>query len=197
VAVVLTVTAPGPAALAELWARLGGHHAHVDIVGDDISIHVDLTPPQPEPDQADDHDGHTVDVGEVEVSEPAAEVVAIDRKARQQHPTGTTLAAQILDLFHSEPATEFTPSDVLDHLDATYGGISGTIATLVRNGKIQRVGRGQYKGQSLPVTKKELEMYTNPEPWSTVDALMFWAIIAMIIGLILYIRAVLLRRGQR
>lgn len=165
-AVVLTVTAPGPAALAELWARLGGHHAHVDIVGDDISIHVDLTPPDPDPEMDDDAvvgsfgdalvdalldvllDGHTVDVGEVEVSEPAAEVVAIDRKARAEHPTGTTLAAQILDLFHSEPATEFTPSDVLDHLDATgatYGGISGTIATLVRNGKIQRVGRGKYK----------------------------------------------------
>lgn len=184
-AIVLTVVAAGPAALAELWARLGGHHAHVDIVGDDISIHVDLTPPDPDPELDDDaygeltpeqeaqveevlshpiypegpwedaeeapepdHDGHTVDVGEVEVSEPAAEVVAIDRKARQQHPTGTTLAAQILDLFHSEPATEFTPSDVLDHLDATgatYGGISGTIATLVRNGKIQRVGRGKYK----------------------------------------------------
>ena len=169
-AVVLTGTAPGPAALAELWARLGGHHAHVDIVGDDISIHVDLTPPQPEPvedpvvgsfddeladlgheeleDQADDHDGHTVDVGAAEVSQPAAAAVAIDRTARPPHPTGTTLAAQILDLFHSEPATEFTPSDVLDHLDATgatYGGISGTIATLVRNGKIQRVGFRQYK----------------------------------------------------
>lgn len=168
-AVVLTVTAPGPAALAELWARLGGHHAHVDIVGDDISIHVDLTPPQPEPvedpvvgsfddeladlgheeleDQADEPEDQVDDIAEQE-PEPAAEVVAIDRKARQQHPTGTTLAAQILDLFNSEPATEFTPSDVLDHLyatGATYGGISGTIATLVRNGKIQRVGRGKYK----------------------------------------------------
>lgn len=163
-AVVLTVVADGPAALAELWGHLGGSKAEVDIVGDDISIHVDLTPPEPEPvedpvvgsfgDALVDAlldvllDGHTVDVGEVEVSEPAAEVVAIDRKARAEHPTGTTLAAQILDLFHSEPATEFTPSDVLDHLDATgatYGGISGTIATLVRNGKIQRVGRGKYK----------------------------------------------------
>ena len=165
-AVVLTVVADGPAALAELWGHLGGSKAEVDIVGDDISIHVDLTPPDPDPELDDDAvvgsfgdalvdalldvllDGHTVDVGEVEVSEPAAEVVAIDRKARAEHPTGTTLAAQILDLFHSEPATEFTPSDVLDHLDATgatYGGISGTIATLVRNGKIQRVGRGKYK----------------------------------------------------
>jgi hypothetical protein len=164
-AIVLTVVADGPAALAELWGHLGGSKAEVDIVGDDISIHVDLTPPEPEP--ADDEDpdgGHLVDqlapiptddepedqvddIAEQE-PEPAAEVVAIDRKARQQHPTGTTLATQILDLFNSEPATEFTPSDVLDHLDATgatYGGISGTIATLVRNGKIQRVGRGKYK----------------------------------------------------
>lgn len=163
-AIVVTITADSPAQLAPMWAGLGGHAATVNLDTDHMWIDVDMRhsdeegtepfePADPEPhveleDQADDHDGHTVDVGEVEVSEPAAEVVAIDRKARQQHPTGTTLAAQILDLFHSEPATEFTPSDVLDHLDATgstYGGVSGTIATLVRSGQLERVGRGKYQ----------------------------------------------------
>lgn len=37
----------------------------------------------------------------------------------------------------------------------------------------------------------------NYQPWSTVEALMFWAILAMIIGLILYIRVLIRRRGQR
>lgn len=152
-AIVVTITADTPAQLAPMWAGLGGHTATVNLDADHMWIDVDMrhtdedgaepftdTEQGPAEDQVDD-------IAEQE-PEPAAEVVAIDRKARQQHPTGTTLAAQILDLFNSEPATEFTPSDVLDHLyatDATYSGISGTIATLVRNGKIQRVGRGKYK----------------------------------------------------
>lgn len=168
-AIVVTITADTPAQLAPMWAGLGGHTATVNLDADHMWIDVDMRhtdedgaepftdteqgPAEDLVDQLapiptdDEPEDQVDDIAEQE-PEPAAEVVAIDRKARQQHPTGTTLAAQILDLFNSEPATEFTPSDVLDHLDATgatYGGISGAIATLVRNGKIQRVGRGKYK----------------------------------------------------
>ena len=80
----------------------------------------------------------------------AAAVVSIDQKARERHPaTGDTLAARVLALFQSNPSEEFSPSDVADELgDATYGGVSGTIATLVRNGQVLRIGRGKYTAAS-------------------------------------------------
>lgn len=159
-AVVLTVTAPGPAALAELWARLGGHHAQVDIVGDDISISVDLTTPaDDEPDDEADED--LVDPVEVvrqtyiaeaeaaEEPEPqAANVVGIDRKARAEHPTGGTLVAKVLGVFAAEPGQTFSPSDIIDGLDeqgVSYSGVTSTLVGLVRNGQVERVGRGQYR----------------------------------------------------
>lgn len=169
-AVVLTVTAPGPAALAELWARLGGHHAHVDIVGDDISIHVDLTPPQPEPEDEDlaepvpdedlddpvevvrqtyiaeaeaaeaghddelEHDGDTVDVGEVQEVEPEAS-------------TGEpTLRDEIVAVLDAHPDRTFTVAEVYEHVDgSTTGSVGATLKWLVNNGRARRVARGQYQ----------------------------------------------------
>lgn len=164
-AVVLTVTAPGPAALAELWARLGGHHAQVDIVGDDISIHVDLTPPgaaddlEPEEDLVDqlapiedDDDPEPHEQAEdIAEPEPDADVVAIDRKARDKHPAGKatdgpTCAEAILAIFNAEPAIEFSIMDVVDSIDGhKESTVKFTIAQLLRNNQIQRVGRGMYQ----------------------------------------------------
>lgn len=164
-AIVVTITADSPAQLAPMWAGLGGHAATVNLDTDHMWIDVDMRhsdeegtepfePADPEPhveveSQQDDHDGHTVDVGPVEeATEPEADVVPIERGARERHPAGGTLVAQVLDLFRSEPTSTFTPSDVIDHLDATgstYGGVSGTIATLVRSGQLERVGRGKYQ----------------------------------------------------
>ena len=155
-AIVVTITADSPAQLAPMWAGLGGHAATVNLDTDHMWIDVDMRhsdeegtepfePADPEPhveveSQQDDHDGHTVDVGPVEeATEPEADVVPIERGA---------LVAQVLHLFCSEPTSTFTPSDVLDHLDATgstNGGVSGTIATLVRSGQLERVGRGKYQ----------------------------------------------------
>lgn len=107
-----------------------------------------IHPEGPWEDAEHEHDGDTVDVGEVVEPEPQADIVPIDAGSRAKHPAGGTLASKVLTLLQSSPDEEFTPSDVLDSLDAegaTYGGISGTIATLVRNGQIQRVGRGKYK----------------------------------------------------
>jgi hypothetical protein len=143
VAVVLTVTAPGPAALAELWARLGGHRAQVDIVGDDISIHVDLTPPE-----AVAEDLAAQDAAEAEAAE--ADVVSIDRNARANHPTSTirpdTAGDRVLAVLASDPTSTFTPADLAEQLpDIAYGTLTGQLATLVRTGKVRRRGRGQYQ----------------------------------------------------
>lgn len=90
------------------------------------------------------------DEPEPEPEPAAAAVVSIDQKARERHPaTGDTLAARLLALFQSNPSEEFSPSDVADELgDATYGGVSSAIATLVRNGQVLRIGRGKYTAAS-------------------------------------------------
>lgn len=95
------------------------------------------------------HDGDSIDVGEVQVAQPEpereAEVVPIDDGSRTKHPAGGTLASKVLTLLQSSPGEEFTPSDIFDEIeDSTYGGVQSTIAGLVRNGQVERVGRGKY-----------------------------------------------------
>lgn len=169
-AIVLTVVADGPAALAELWGHLGGHKAEVDIVGDEMFIAVDLTTPEPEPGEdpygeltpeqeaqveevlahpihpegpwedaeeapEPDHDGHTVDVGEVEeVTDP-------------EPSTGEpTLRYEIVAVLNRQPDRTFTVAEVYEHVDgSTTGSVGATLKWLVNNGKARRVTRGQYQ----------------------------------------------------
>lgn len=164
-AIVLTVVADGPAALAELWGHLGGHKAEVDIVGDEMFIAVDLTTPEPVEDDEDlaepvpdedladpvevvrqtyiaeaeaaeaGHDGHTVDVGQVEeVNEP-------------EPSTGEpTLRDEIVAVLNRQPDRTFTVAEVYEHVDgSTTGSVGATLKWLVNNGKARRVTRGQYQ----------------------------------------------------
>lgn len=169
-AIVLTVVADGPAALAELWGHLGGNKAEVDIVGDEMFIAVDLTTPEPEPEDEDlaepvpdedlddpvevvrqtyiaeaeaaeaghddelEHDGDTVDVGEVQEVEPEAS-------------TGKpTLRDEIVAVLNRQPDRTFTVAEVHEHVDgSTSGSVGATLKWLVNNGKARRVARGQYQ----------------------------------------------------
>jgi hypothetical protein len=157
-AIVLTVVADGPAALAELWGHLGGNKAEVDIVGDEMFIAVDLTTPEPEPEAQveevlshpihrdgpwedaeeapePDHDGHTVDVGQVEeVNEP-------------EPSTGEpTLRDEIVAVLNRQPDRTFTVAEVYEHVDgSTTGSVGATLKWLVNNGRARRVARGQYQ----------------------------------------------------
>lgn len=151
-AIVVTITADTPAQLAPMWAGLGGHTATVNLDADHMWIDVDMRHTDEDGAEpfTDTEQGPAEDLVDQLAPIPTDDEPEdqVDDIAEQEPEPAAEVAAQILDLFNSEPATEFTPSDVLDHLyatDATYGGISGTIATLVRNGKIQRVGRGKYK----------------------------------------------------
>lgn len=173
-AIVLTVVADGPAALAELWGHLGGNKAEVDIVGDEMFIAVDLTTPEPEPEAQveevlshpihrdgpwedaeeapePDHDGHTVDVGQVEEVEAEAEVVPIDAGSRAKHPAGKAVdadscAGAILAALTAEPDVQFTVMDIVAAVDGyKESTIKFTTAQLTRDGQIARVGRGLYQ----------------------------------------------------
>lgn len=174
-AIVLTVVADCPAALAELWGHLGGNKAEVDIVGDEMFIAVDLTTPKPEPEPVDveacdpvdsftildrdhvrvdpepEHDGDTVDVGEVQVVEPEAEVVPIDAGSRAKHPAGKapdadSCAGAILAALSAEPDVQFTVMDIVLAVDGyKESTIKFTTAQLTRDGQIARVGRGLYQ----------------------------------------------------
>lgn len=177
-AIVVTITADTPAQLAPMWAGLGGHTATVNLDADHMWIDVDMrhtdedgaepfaeqepgedlvdqlapiaTDDEPE-DQADHYDGHTVDVGQVEVSEPEADVVPIDSGARAKHPAAKAVdadscAGAILAALAAEPTVEFTVMDIVLAVDGyKESTIKFTTAQLTRDGQIARVGRGLYR----------------------------------------------------
>lgn len=162
----LTIVAPGPAALAELWGHLGGHHTQVDIVGDDMSISVDLTDTDPEPhvdvdlvDELapieDDDDEEIVEPtpAAVEHIVAQAEVVSIDSKSRERHPAKQdgelTCSEAIVAMLAAEPDATFSIMDIVLALPAfKESTVKFTTAQLTRDGRIARAERGLYRAAS-------------------------------------------------
>jgi hypothetical protein len=149
-AIVLTVTTDDPTTLATLWPAFAGRAAVVNVDADHMWIDVDLRnapapAPEPEPEP------------EPVKAEPTgdAEVIALDAKSRDRHPTaqpeptGATCADAVVAALDAEPTVEFTAADILCTVEGyTDSTVKFTIAELARRGRITRVRRGVFRSAS-------------------------------------------------
>jgi hypothetical protein len=147
-AIVLTVTTDDPTTLATLWPALMSRTPTVNIDADHMWIDVDLRnapapKPEPEPEPAK--------------AEPTgdAEVIALDAKSRDRHPTaqpeptGATCADAVVAALDAEPTVDFTAADILCTVEGyTDSTVKFTIAELARRGRITRVRRGVFRSAS-------------------------------------------------
>ena len=154
-AIVLTVTTDDPTTLATLWPAFAGRAPVVNVDADHMWIDVDLrNAPAPATDE-----GRPFVTPEPEPAkaEPTgdAEVIALDAKSRDRHPTaqpeptGATCADAVVAALDAEPTVEFTAADILCTVEGyTDSTVKFTIAELARRGRITRVRRGVFRSAS-------------------------------------------------
>lgn len=104
----------------------------------------------------DEHDGHTVDVGQVEEVATAAEPdPEVDEPEEPSESGGASLPLTcgdaIIQLLESDRDVAWSIADIADGITGSWkqSTVSFTLGELARDGAIQRAGRGLYQAKQV------------------------------------------------